>query len=111
MAGELDRSSTKGLSNWSPPAGLLQKYPNLDKLLGMELPLIISLGEKSLSLEDVLNFAEGSVIVFKKHNSEPLDILVNNRRIGTGKAIKLGERFGIHIREIGSPQETLAKLL
>lgn len=88
----------------------MEKYPNLDKLLATEMPIIITLGEKPLSLEDVLSLAEGSVIVFKKHNSEPLDILVNNRRIGTGKAIKIGERFGVHIREIGSPQETLAKL-
>jgi flagellar motor switch protein FliN len=91
------------------PAALSQ-YPNLEKVLNLELPVIVVLAEKSTTLEEVLNLNEGSVIVFKKHNSEPLDILINNRRIGAGRTIKIGERFGVHVREVGTPQELLAKL-
>jgi flagellar motor switch protein FliN len=98
-----------------PPAGdislaALGQYPNLEKVLNLELPVIVVLAEKPTTLEEVLNLNEGSVIVFKKHNSEPLDILINNRRIGAGRTIKIGERFGVHVREVGTPQELLAKL-
>ncbi len=98
-------SSTAGLSEAS-----LQEYPNLEKVLSLELPVIVVLAEKATTLEEVLNLNEGSVIVFKKHNTEPLDILINNRRIGAGKTIKIGERFGVHVREVGTPQELLAKI-
>jgi flagellar motor switch protein FliN/FliY len=86
------------------------RYPNLDKLLNIELPVIVVLAEKTATLREILSFAEGSLIVFKKGDSEPLDILVNDRRVGAGKTIKVDERFGVHVREIGSPEETLKRL-
>lgn len=85
----------------------VEKFPNLQKLLDLELPVIVVLAQKEATLEEILNFAQGGIIVFKKHNSEPLDLLVNNERIGSGKTIKVGEKFGLHVREIGPPKETL----
>ena len=95
---------------WRDPREVLRKYPNIEKILGLELPVIVVLAEKATTLEEILSLNEGSVIVFKKHNSEALDILINNRKIGAGKTIKIGERFGVHIREIGTPQEIVEKL-
>ena len=88
-----------------------RKHPTLDRLVDLELPVIVVLAEKQSTLEEVLNFAEGGIIVFKKHNSETLDLLVNNARIGRGKTIKVGEKFGLHVREIGQPRETLDKIM
>ncbi len=88
-----------------------EAYPNLKALLNLELPVIVVLAEKTSTLEEVLAFAEGGIVVFKKHNSEPLDLLVNNQRIGSGKTIKVGEKFGLHVREIGPPRETIRKVL
>ena len=85
----------------------VEKFPNLQKLLDLELPVIVVLAQKEATLDEILNFAQGGIIVFKKHNSEPLDLLVNNERIGSGKTIKVGEKFGLHVREIGPPKETL----
>jgi len=88
----------------------LKKYPNLEKTLSIEMPVIVVLGEKSASLEDVLSLTKGSLIVFKKHNSEPLDVLVNNRKIGAGKTIKVGERFAVQLREVGTTREIREKI-
>ena len=83
---------------------------SLDRVLHLQMPVIAVLGEKQMSVEDVLNLTKDAVITFKKHNSEPLDLYVNNCRIGSGKAIKVGQRFGIYIGEIGTPQEMIKKL-
>jgi flagellar motor switch protein FliN len=99
-----------GAPAFPPDSEALRKYPNLEKILGLELPVIVVLAEKTCTLEEILALSEGSVVVFKKHNSEPLDILINNRKIGAGKTIKIGEHFGVHIREVGTPQEILAKM-
>jgi len=87
-----------------------QDTPNLRRLLQLELPVIVVLTEKRVTLEEVLNLCVGDILAFKKHNSELLDILVNDKRIGSGKTIKVGERFGVHVREIGAPRETLKKI-
>ena len=85
-------------------------YANLDLLLDLEVPVIVVLAEKTITLGEVLSFSEGTVVPFGKHAGEPLDIMVHNRRIGSGKAIKVGERFGIHVRQVLTPEETLAAL-
>ena len=81
-------------------------YSNLEALLNLTFPIHVTLAEKEISVDEALNFTVGSIIIFKKHNSEPLDLHVNNQKIGNGKTIKVGERFGLHVREIKSPQET-----
>ena len=88
------------------PAPSLSQFGNLQSLTGIEVPVIVVLAEKGASLREVLSMTEGSVIMFKKHNSELLSVLVNNRQIGSGKTIKVGERFGIHLRTLGRSAES-----
>jgi len=75
-----------------------------------KLEVSVVLAEKTAKLGEVLSLCIGSVIGFEKHSTALLDLLVSNRRIGAGKAVKSGERFGLHLGEIGTPEETLAKL-
>ena len=83
----------------------------LQRILDLELEVSVVLAENRLTLGEVLQFSEGHVLSFKKHNTEPLDILVNHRTIGRGKAIKVGERFGLHVREVGPPKAILEDLV
>ncbi len=68
------------------------------------------LAEKEMTLEEVLALRKDAIISFKKQNNEPIDFFVNDRRVGAGKAIKSGEKFGIYISEVGTPKETIEKL-
>lgn len=82
----------------------------LEDLLGLELPVIVLLAEKTMTLEEILALRKDSVIEFDKLSNAPLDLYVNNRRLGSGNAIKLEDRFGLHVGEIDSAEETLRKL-
>lgn len=77
---------------------LLEQYPNLEQLLDVELPIIAILAEKEMPLKKVLDLDVGSVIVFAKHNADPISLLVNNVEVGAGKTIKVGDHFGLHLR-------------
>ena len=77
---------------------LLEKHPNLDRLLDVKLPVIAILVEKELPLCTVLELDIGSVIVFSKHDSAPIALRVNNVEVGFGKTIKVGDHFGLHLR-------------
>ena len=83
-----------------PLATLLEKYPNLDKLLGVRCPVIAVLADKVMHLNSVLKLDIGSVIVFPKHNTDSIHLLVNNVVVGAGKTIKVGDHFGLHLRSI-----------
>jgi len=82
---------------------------NLAALLDVELPLIAVLAEKRMSLHEILDLEVDSVIVFPKHNSDPVSLRVNNVEVGSGKTIKVGDHFGLHLRQY-SPERVVRTL-
>ena len=87
-----------------------ESLEHIDRLLKIELPLIVLLAEKTETLERVLNYSEGHIIEFDKGAEEMLELLVVDKVVARGEAVKIGENFGIRIRNVGSARETLQKL-
>ncbi|MBI3097108.1 MAG: FliM/FliN family flagellar motor switch protein [Planctomycetes bacterium] len=81
--------------------------PNVDRILNVQVPVIVVLAEKKMEVGDVLNLTPGSVVEFEKPADEYLEVLVNNQRIARGEAVRVGERFGVQIREVGTTIETI----
>ncbi|QYU65986.1 FliM/FliN family flagellar motor C-terminal domain-containing protein [Leptolyngbya sp. 15MV] len=75
--------------------------PDLPAILKLEVPIIVRLGERSMTLREVLELAPGAIIEIPKNADSELDLLVNNKQIGFGHAVKVGENFGLQISYIG----------
>jgi len=58
-----------------------------------------------MSLEDILALGPGAIIELNRDAEEQLDLLVNNKRVGCGTAVKVGENFGLRVSRIGSQTE------
>ncbi|MEM9346199.1 MAG: FliM/FliN family flagellar motor switch protein [Planctomycetota bacterium] len=78
---------------------------DLDTILKLKVPLIVTVGSQRTSLETVLGFGPGSIVELTKSAEEPLEILINNKEVGTGEAIKVGENFGVRITKMLSPKQ------
>lgn len=76
-------------------------------ILKLRVPLMVEIGRRNMKLEAVLNLAQGSIIELNKHADEPLDVVINNHRIGEGHAVKVGENFGIRIEDVGEAKELI----
>ena len=77
--------------------------PNdLTRILRLEVPLIVQIAERKMPLAEVTALTHGSIIELPKQISEELDVLVNNTRIGSGRAVKVGENFGVRLTQIGA---------
>lgn len=63
--------------------------------------MIVLLGERQMSVRDVTALAPGAIIELPKKAEEELTLLVNNKEIGTGLAVKVGENFGIKVSYVG----------
>lgn len=74
---------------------------DLDAILKLEVPVIVLLGERSMRLSEVMNLSPGAIIELPKPADDELELLVNNKTIGVGKAVKVAENFGIRITFIG----------
>ncbi len=83
---------------------------DLTAVLRLEVPVIVRLGERSLSLSEVVGLVPGAIIQLPKNADAELDLLINNKQIGTGAAVKVGENFGIRINYIGDIRARIAAL-
>ena len=83
---------------------------DLRRILHIELPVIVRLAQKDLPMREVLNMSIGSIIEFEKSADDLLELMVNNQTIGRGEAVKIGEKFGLKVTDIGPVEETIAKL-
>ncbi len=75
--------------------------PELRKLFHLQVPIIVHLAERTMPMGEVLELGAGSIIEFSRSSDAELDLVVGNRHIGKGQAVKVGENFGLRITEIG----------
>lgn len=70
-------------------------------ILKLEVPLIVRLGERQMTLEQVISLVPGAILELPKHADEELELLVNNMPLGLGIAVKVGENFGLRLSHVG----------
>lgn len=74
---------------------------DVKSILALEVPIIVVLGERQLRVSEVVSLTPGAILELPKAAEEELTLMVNNKPIGTGVAVKVGENFGIRITYIG----------
>jgi flagellar motor switch/type III secretory pathway protein FliN len=60
---------------------------------------------------DVLKFGPGRIVEFDQPVDSELDLLVANRPIGTGVAVKYNEHFGVRVNFIGDVRQRIESLM
>lgn len=88
-----------------------QELPrNLDFLLDVNLQVSVEVGRSRMSIQDLLQLGQGSVIELSKLAGEPLDIYINERLVARGEAVIVNEKFGVRITDIISQTERIEGL-
>ncbi len=82
----------------------------LDRILRLEVPVVVKLAERKLLLSEVMRLGVGAIIEFVKSSNEPLELLINNKTIGVGETVKVGENFGLRIMRIGDMKQVVQSL-
>ncbi|MBU0639161.1 MAG: FliM/FliN family flagellar motor C-terminal domain-containing protein [Planctomycetes bacterium] len=72
------------------------------RLLRIRVPVIAQLAYSQMSIRSVRNLSAGAIVEFDKSVDDDLNLLVNNRPIGRGHAVKTGENFGLRVTAISS---------
>jgi flagellar motor switch protein FliN/FliY len=79
----------------------------LKRILRLQVPVIVKLAERRLTMVEVLRLGNGSIIEFFKSSDQPLELLINNKTIAVGEAVKVGENFGLRITQIGDIKQII----
>ena len=84
-----------------PPKILnLPDTPEMRRIRKVEVPIIVRLANKIMPLGEIMQLAPGAIIEFNKMVGESLDLMINNKCIGAGQAVKVGEKFGLKIQSL-----------
>lgn len=84
--------------------------PDVQSILKLSVPVIVRLAHRPMALDDVLALGPGALLELPKDAEEPLDLMVNNKAIGQGTAVKVGENFGLRVTAIHEPVERIRAL-
>lgn len=81
--------------------------PDLRRINKIEVPFVVVLGERPIKLRDILTWVPGSIVELSKEADEELEIRINNKTIGNGTAVKVGENFGVQVNYCGDPKQRI----
>ena len=73
---------------------------NFDLIMDVPLEVTVELGRTSKSIQEILDFAPGTIIELNKIAGEPIDVLVNGKYVAKGEVVVIEESFGVRITEI-----------
>lgn len=81
--------------------------PKLELLYDLQLPVSIELGRTNMLVRNILRLGRGSVIEFDKLVSEPVDVLINGKKVAEGEVVVVDKHFGIRVTTLVDPSERL----
>jgi len=83
---------------------------DIDMILDIPVRLSVELGRAKVTIKQLLEMAQGSVVELDGLAGEPMDILINGYLIAQGEVVVVEDKYGIRITEIISPSERVQKL-
>lgn len=84
--------------------------PDLDVILDIPVTISMEVGRTAITIRNLLQLNQGSVIELDRLAGEPLDVLVNGTLIAHGEVVVVNEKFGIRMTDVISPSERIKKL-
>jgi flagellar motor switch protein FliN/FliY len=83
---------------------------NLELILDVPVHISMEIGRTLISIRNLLQLSQGSVIELDRLAGEPLDVLVNGTLIAHGEVVVVNEKFGIRLTDVVSPADRVRKL-
>jgi flagellar motor switch protein FliN/FliY len=83
---------------------------NLDMILDVPVTLGMEVGRTRISIRNLLQLNQGSVVELDRAAGEPLDVFVNGTLVAHGEVVVINEKFGIRLTDVISPAERVRKL-
>lgn len=84
--------------------------PELDIILDIPVTISMEVGSTSITIRNLLQLNQGSVIELDRLAGEPLNVLVNGTLIAHGEVVVVNEKFGIRMTDVISPSERIKQL-
>ena len=92
------------------PPGLPGPDVNLDVILDVPLTISMEVGRTKITIRNLLQLNQGSVVELDRVAGEHLDVMVNGTLVAHGEVVVVNEKFGIRLTDVISPLERIKNL-
>jgi len=82
----------------------------LDAILDIPVTISMEVGRSHISIRNLLQLNQGSVVELDRVAGESLDVLVNGTLIAHGEVVVVNDKFGIRLTDVISQVERIKKL-
>ena len=87
-----------------------EEKKKLDTILDIPVTISMEVGRSQISIRNLLQLNQGSVVELYRFSGEPLDVLVNVTLIAHGEVVVVNDKFGIRLTDVISQIERIKKL-
>ena len=82
----------------------------LDVILDIPVTIAMEIGRTQLSIRNLLQLNQGSIVELDRLAGEPMDVLVNGTLVAHGEVVVVNEKFGIRLTDVISPADRIKNL-
>jgi len=82
----------------------------LDAILDIPVTISMEVGRSHISIRNLLQLNQGSVVELDRVAGESLDVMVNGTLIAHGEVVVVNDKFGIRLTDVISQIERIKKL-
>ncbi|QMV15100.1 flagellar motor switch protein FliN [Vibrio spartinae] len=82
----------------------------LDTIMDIPVTISMEVGRSQISIRNLLQLNQGSVVELDRIAGESLDVLVNGTLIAHGEVVVVNDKFGIRLTDVISQTERIKKL-
>jgi flagellar motor switch protein FliN/FliY len=80
---------------------------NMELIKDVPLQVTVRLGKTKMTIRDILELGEGSIVELEQLAGESVDLLVNGKLVAKGEVVVIDENFGFRVKDIISPMERI----
>lgn len=103
-------AQSAGLDELTDDNTPLSDEKKLDTILDIPVTISMEVGRTNISIRNLLQLNQGSVVELDRVAGEPLDVLVNGTLIAHGEVVVINDKFGIRLTDVISQVERIKKL-
>jgi flagellar motor switch protein FliN/FliY len=108
-AAEAEAVELEQLTEDEPPL-TADEERKLDTILDIPVTISMEVGRSQISIRNLLQLNQGSVVELDRVAGEALDVLINGTLIAHGEVVVVNDKFGIRLTDVISQIERIKKL-
>ena len=94
----------------SAPVKASSSAVDIQYLMDVDLEIVAEVGRKLAYISDILSWDRGSIVELDKIVGEPLNLLINGKKVARGEVVIINEKFAVKITDILNPNDRMTFL-